>query len=321
VISPAMLVKGFEDTENKRCIRREFDLPILTKFRERVRHKLHYFGLTGTELHDIEDWRAVLATDVMSAQAEPDFVDKVSRMNCVADNLGFQIRVLHGKIEHTMLTGRDIDGELPLRSTQSDGYIFFEYDLLNLDFCGGLFFNRVKAIRELLRRQAKVEHVLFITLNARHQVHEALEAALTDLRVRLGKSQSGEAALKWYELQKQTYQIKAVAPGIITAAANDANLDCRAYPPVIYDGKSTKLIHFAFHMKPHAEVFRGFAAQSEEELLLLPLLYVSQGHLELDRLQAPMFSLSDAKDRLAFLGKRRVAEIAERYDLAVADRS
>ncbi len=248
----------------------------------------------------------------MSAEEEEGFDLKAGRMNSVADDLGFEIRVLKGKLERTLLTGRDIDGESPLRSRQSgESFLYFDYDVVNLDFDGGIFYDRMLAIRELLKRQSQVECLLLITFNVRHQVHNALDEALVDLRGRLGKTKEAEKVLAWYESHPQTYRIKAVIPGVITAAANQVNLDCFAYPPVIYDGKAAKLVHFAFHLNPHGQVFRGFANQSEEALIGLPILYVSKAEVELDSQQAPDFSAEVARQSLAFLGAQRADKIVQ----------
>jgi len=306
--------KGFEDTDNKRCVRRQYDLPIIRKFRERKRRKLFYFGLTGPEMHDIDDWKQFLERDVMSAEEVEDFDLKVGRMNSVGDGLGFQVRVLRGKIENAMLTGRDLDGEAPLRSRQGpDGYLFFDYDLVNLDFDGGMFYDRMEAIPEFLKRQSQVESLLLITFNVRHGVHNALDQGLIDLRARLGGTREAEAILAWYKAQPQTYRIKAIVPGVITAAANQVKLDCFAYPPVIYDGKQAKMVHFVFHLTPHTEVLRGFANQSEQALLGLPIIYVSKAVLELDQRQAPDFDAATAKDSLGFLGANRADAIISQY--------
>lgn len=311
-VSPG--VKGFEDTDNKRCIRRMFDLPIIRAFQERKMRQLYYFGLTGPEMHDVVDWRQLLAQEIMSAENDSNFDAKIGRMNSVGDDLGFQVRVLRGEIEHAMLRGVDIDGEAPLRSRKAaDGYLYFEYDLVNLDFVGGPTYRRMNAISELLKRQSQTECLLLVTFNVRHLVQNALAEGLVGLRGRLESPVEAERILHWYEQQTDTYKIKALVPGAITAAANHAKLDCFAYPPVIYDGKKAKLVHFVFHLSPHEQVLRGSASQSEKALLCLPTLYISEAVLELHATQAPDFDLDAVLPTLAFLGQESIDTIVERF--------
>ena len=304
-------VKGFEDTENKRCIRLQFDLPIISRLRERKRRKLYYLGLVGPELHDIQDWKQHLAKDVMTAEEDEDYDWKIGRMHSVGSAIGFDVRVLRGEIEHTLANGVDVDGEAPLRSSlDSNGYRFFDYDLINLDFDGGMFHKKVKGIAELLRRQSRTEFLLMITFNVRHKMHKELNTAITDLEARLGGTEAAQRVVRWYQGRPDIYKIKAVVPGIIAAQANHVNLECRAYPPIIYYGKeNAKLVHFVFHLKPHDNVLRGLATQSEAQLLGLPSLLVSRAVLELDSEQAPDYNEDAARQSLAFLNERRIDAI------------
>lgn len=45
----------FEDTDNKAAIRQRWDRPILERQVDTLGRQLSYFGLTGTELHDLLD--------------------------------------------------------------------------------------------------------------------------------------------------------------------------------------------------------------------------------------------------------------------------
>lgn len=308
------VVKGFEDTENKRCIRQEYDLPIIARFRERKLRKLYYLGLVGPELHDIQDWSQHLAKDVMTAEEDADYERKIGRMHSVGSAIGFDIRVLRGEIEHALLNGVDVDGEAPLRSAaDAGGYRFFDYDLVNLDFDGGMFQKKVRSIAELLKRQSRSEFVLLITFNVRHKMHKELNTAIVDLEKRLGGTEDAKKVVRWYQGRGEIFKVKAVVPGIIAAQANHVNLECRAYPPIIYYGKTNaQLIHFAFHLKPHTNVLRGLAAQSEAQLLALPSLLVTRAQLELNPEQAPDYSEEAARQSLAFLSAKRIDAILSR---------
>ena len=312
------MAKGFEDTNNKACIRREFDKPILDGLAKRKGRKLFYFGLTGPEMHDIQDWVDIINSPVTSAEENShDYYDKIGRANDIGDSMGIQIRFQRGDIAITMATGRDVDKEYPQRSSLDDGYRYFDYDIINLDFDGGLgsIFTRFKAIQELLKRQSRTEHILLITFNVRSKLREGIDSALTDLRARLGTKEANEI-LAWYgrDRRDEAFRIKAVVPGLIAAAANHVQLDCHAYPPIIYDGKKpARLVHFVFHLTPHDKVFRGFTTQSEAEMLALPSLNVTKGILELATIQAPDFNEEPCAKSIEFLGKKTVKAIMDGY--------
>ena len=306
----------FEDTLNKATIRREFDLPILEELAKRKSRKLFYFGLTGPKMYDIVDWRQYLQPPITSAEEE-DFNENASSMLRIGEDIGLSVQIMRGQIEYVMRHGKDYDGAFPrLSHVGPDGYRYFTYDVINLDFDGGVgnVFHRHDSIVELFKRQAKTECVLFLTFNVRSQLTKPIKEALKDLTGRLGTGVATEA-LAWYEsATEHALQLKAVVPGIIVQAASSARLDCKAYPPIIYDGTKAKLVHFVFHMIPREDAFRGFAQQSELRLFSLPTFYVSQGALELKVPQAPGFSLDDAAEDIAFLGDVSAGNVRARFN-------
>jgi hypothetical protein len=308
----------FVDSLNKQTIRRTWDRPILAALRDRKQEQLSYLGLTGPEMCDILDWRDLLSDDVTAIE-EVDFEENLSRMNTVAMNYGVagHLEVLRGRVEDLAYAGLDFDERWPPLSQIENGYRYFYYDIVNLDFDGGLGnkLARLRAIQELLRRQSRIESTLLITFNVRHRLQKAVSTEIAQLETRV-HDPAAAALLKWYAAaDMEAFRVKAVVPGVITHYANAVQLSCRAYPPVFYEGhERAQLIHFVFDLAPAQNEFRGKAALNEAGLLGLPLMQAFDSRIDLFPQQAPGTDLGHCESQLRFLGAEAALRIINRFN-------
>jgi len=293
----------YEDSDNKRAVRGSWDRPILQARLAQLGRVLFYFGLTGPEMKDVLDWRDLLSDKVTSVE-EPGkrYNDILSRMYDVATANGIDFELMHATVEYVIANGADIDNARPRRVTVVDGELRFAYDVVNLDFDGGLgsALARHRSVERLLVCQNRTAFTLLVTYNVRHQVHRAVAQELENLRGQLG---ADDAVIDWYTaaVQPESLRVKAVVPSLVAHAASAAHLDCRAYPPVRYLGhERATMVHFVFDLTPRPDAFRGHTAGALD-LVTLPLIDVVGGELRISEQQDPLFVFERCSNELAFL--------------------
>ena len=266
-------------------------------------------------MHDVIDWRDLLTRDVTAVE-EPGrhFYDNLSRMYDVARAIDVDFELLRAKVEMVIIRGTDLDNVRPRRVSIVEGRYRFAYDVVNLDFDGGLgnVLARHRAIQALFAAQQQTAFTLLITYNVRHQVHVAVAQELQNLRSQLGGD--GDRAIDWYAATErpETLRLKAIVPAIVAASAAAVQLDCVAYPPVRYIGhKKATMMHFVFDMSPRAKAFRGHT-QSSRDLVTLPLIDVVDGNLHVSKQQDPLYNEPRCEAALGFLPAEVQNAILER---------
>jgi hypothetical protein len=312
-------VCAFADTQNKAVIRRAWNLPILAARREVLQRPLTYFGLCGPEIHDLLDWRELLGvrTCLESPGRTPaqrraaDATIARMRMNVQAHRIGSGWQLLVGDVETVLLEGMDRYGTPPqLNDGRAVQLARFYYDLYNLDFDGGLGYekdggaDRIHALRRLFERQQGTSFTLLLTLNVRSKLGDALQHYLEGLHQR-EYGDGFRELVDWYLARgdgEHAYRLKAIVPSFIHAAAEIHGFRCRTKPPIMYDGhQNAKMVHFAFDLEYLPGELRGFSEQDERMLIQLPMLESAQGHIIFAAQQCPGFDQAVAVAALAFL--------------------
>jgi hypothetical protein len=327
----------YQDTDNKRCIRQAWDKPILANWQRRVGHRLSYFGLTGPKIHDLLDWRDQLAaerTTVESLGKTPD--ERINALeikgeifvNAGLEGVGSRLQVLLADVEDVIIDGIDSEGEYPqvndlakhvkTKKPKDARNCLFGYDLVNLDFDGGLgnIFKRTRALKKLLERQSDVHSILLITFNVRSKMAAAISREFAGLRKEYSDA-DWYSLVDWHARQSrgsEPYRLKALVPNLVGSYAGYHNLKSYAYAPIYYEGwNAAHLVHFAFELYREEGVFRSRPVQSTRELLSLPLLEAYGGHLRIAPVQHPGFSAASCEKALGVLAAGDRAQIISQY--------
>ena len=138
-------VRGYHSSPEKDTIRTHFDLPLLLRRRESKGSKLKYFGLTGPECLDIEEWRTLLC-DVVAVEMCP------ANVHTIRDRLDVEF----SEIRSTVHLG-DVDGVIRQNRGSVDSIMHniqrdpvgrdfefsvetnvWKFDVVNLDYFGNL---------------------------------------------------------------------------------------------------------------------------------------------------------------------------------------
>jgi hypothetical protein len=227
-------------------------------------------------------------------------------------------QLLRGDVEDVILNGLDVDGEAPkLHTGASAAEMRFRYDLVNLDFLGGVGYparqggatagaKRVQALKKLFERQQGHAFVLLLTVNVRDGMGEELRAYLTNTIARVEADL--RPTLKWYAERGpagKKYILKALVPLFVQRMAEDHMFQVHTYPPLAYGGSGqATMVHFAFELIPQQGDLQAFSSQLVHDLIELPLMSTDNGGLGLCAVQHPGFNFEACRGSLEFLPKR-----------------
>lgn len=294
------------ESTSKAAIRERWDLPAIRAWANRVGGRLFYFGLPGSEILDLRCWGTLLrgasaVERIGSSSADREAsAETIRRLEVNAlVHLPFQVEILRGDIEDVILNGLDADSNRPSRASAGPAAAAaFSYDLVNLDFCGGLGYvvtsskrvKRVRAIHKLIERQRDHSCLLIATLNIRSKLEGQIQDYLTQLRDTTGDTQV-KRALEWFtELPTkgaEAQRLRAAFPLFVGRTAETFGMRCRMHPPIVYQGSSSsQLVHFVFELEAQEGRDLG-APQAVERWVLQPLLLVEEGQFRAHKDQPP----------------------------------
>jgi hypothetical protein len=318
---------SFADTKNKATIRRLWDRVVLESWRQKQkRDTLTYFGLPGPDICDLLDWKNVLDrlrsgveslghTKQEQIKAQEDIGRLSTNLFIAGIGSGFQL--LRGDIEDIIIDGLDHDGNRPqINDGRPAHAAHFEYDVVNLDFDGGIGYReasgaakRVTAIKKLFERQEGHSFVLFLTINVRDTMGSEIEDYLRGLQIR-DRGPSWRDTLAWYLDRadgEREYKLKATVPSFIHAISEARVFQCMSRPPIAYEGyERAHMIHFAFELEAmtpdgRSANLRGFSLQDDLDLIELPFLRCEDGQLRIASMQHPGFDYTRCSTNLNFL--------------------
>jgi hypothetical protein len=310
----------FEGTIEKSTLRRCWDLALLTQAHKNKQRLLSYLGLPGPAILDILAWRSVLGTVTGVERLRPHGADRLSdlerhrRMHkniMVAGIEGFQL--LRGEIEDVICESVDIDGTTPkLNDGGRPHDLRFQYDVINLDFYGGVAYRskhgehkRVRAIKKLFERQQGTDFALFLTINVRDEVGPELTRYLKESSERVDSET--RTVLRWYATRtggERDYKLKAVLPLFVQHEAESRLFTCQSFPVVSYVGNGdAHMVHFAFTLESQKGNFQAFSQQKIRDLLRLPMVRVVGERFIIPSKQHEGFDATTCMSMFDFLGE------------------
>jgi hypothetical protein len=282
---------AFADTPNKAAIRRLWDLPLLEQWHMRLSRGMTYFGLTGPEMHDLLDWKHLIdykttveslgRTKKQRREADETIGRLMTNMMLHGISSGFQI--LRGDIEDVIINAVDTDGRVPQMNDGRPAHLSrFSYDIVNLDFDGGLGYRnrqgaakRTTAIKKIFERQMGHSFVMLLTINIRDTLGNEIDGYLRDLRSR-DRGTGWKDLIDWYLCRpdgEREYKLKAMVPSFIHAIAEPQMFRSMCRPPIVYDGhERARMMHFAFELESQQGNLRSFSQQDDRDLIELPLI-------------------------------------------------
>jgi hypothetical protein len=301
----------FEESPNKVAVRQLWDLPIIQRWSERLGRPLSYFGLPGPSISDILDWSPYLGycTGVERLRKEKKQKDEdleVHRLihkNVLLSGID-EFQLLLGDIEDIILNGTDQVRHRPRMSAGAPPLLSsFSYDLVNLDFLGGMGYKaektgkvrRTQALQKLLERQRGTDFLLILTLNVRDNIDDELVRYLEGTQY-AAESEQLRRTLHWYATCKvgmKEYRLKATVPLFIQREGEVCGFDCLCYPPLAYTGSgSARMVHFVFELTDTNTILHAHSQQRISEVVNLPLLGIKENTVYMPTDQHPHFDFT-----------------------------
>jgi hypothetical protein len=287
-------VCAYASTPNKAVVRALWDRGILQQWCREIGRPLSYFGLPGPDIHDLVDWRDLLANERTGVESKGRSAAQQKQSEATISRLlanvsvramssdfpseGFELLV--ADVEDVLIGGADTRGKRPRLP---------RYDLFNLDFDGGFGFagrdpKRPRAIRKLFERQRGHSFVLLLTINVRDTLGSEVDDYLAGLQQR-ATSELESTRLDWFAQQppgQRVLRLLPVAMSFVRDAGETEGFSVFSLPAVTYVGhERARMIHFAFYCTANDATLRTFSSQQFGDVLRLPILEVAEGSLKL----------------------------------------
>lgn len=299
---------------------------------------LTYFGLPGPAIADLLDWQDLpgkrTGVERLAGRGDRhrDDLERHRRLlrNVLANGISDGFQLLRGDIEDVILNGTDKDGTAPqLNNGGTDRDSRFHYDVVNLDFFGGVGYRdrrgeakRVRAQKKLFERQQGTSFLLLLTVSVRDGLGDELTDYLSETRARV--TDPLRDVVDWYMAQERgakDLKLKAVLPLFLQRVAEDNMFSCHAYPPVIYDGTGgTRMVHCTLSFTHVAGNLQAFSTQSVADLLSLPPIFVENGRLGISGRRPSRLERTACEVVLTFLPEETRMEILERFAMEDVER-
>lgn len=261
----------------KDYIRSRIDREIVREFREEFypESKLRYLGLPGKELLDVLSWREFI-----------EYVSAIEGSDDEDERQDLELTIMKNKLDNVVDVIYDNIDDI-LTSDINNHSLKWPYQLVNLDYCGGLInrkedttSNRIDSIRGLISKQQDNAFLLFITLNLRDRDDGDMDQRLKEIEDGLYPYSLRNLvdSLEEHRQLGNVGKLKIYLP--VFLLNNSPKYKPVFSPPVLYQG-TKQMLHFVIKYVP----FTGSASGR----LIIPKDYV-------DILNQPLFLLHEGPD-------------------------
>ncbi|MGB7437905.1 MAG: hypothetical protein WBR26_21570 [Candidatus Acidiferrum sp.] len=213
--------------------------------------RLRYFGLPSTALGDAIEWQDLFTQFVAVERGQAGSEWEMQHdLELTAFRSGVFDRV-------TLLRG-EIDSIIHRKKDAFGNRLRFPFDVVSLDYSGGLFyrdrkgtFTRLRAIEETIQAQskAKTNFVLLISCNLdsvdQGEVRKTIDNIRTEL-VRYGIT--GDKVLEAYlNSRREECRLKLYFPFFVNTQASKFHYNCETKSVIFYEGNlATPMMAFRF---------------------------------------------------------------------------
>lgn len=239
-------------TKNKETVR-DLQRDCIERHLKAKLGKLRYFGLPASTLEDARAWSDIFSEFAAVERGEPNREWELQHeleLEAFKSKLFDKLGLFRGDIDSIIEKGRDQFGKKPR----------FPFDVVSLDYSGGLFyrdkkgnFARLKAVSALIERQAtaKRDFVLLLSCNLdqvdQGEVRKTIENLRTEI-VRYGCAADGviDAYLKH---EREEARLKLYVPYFVNVEAAKNHMNCETEKVIFYEGnRSVRMMAFRFFL-------------------------------------------------------------------------
>jgi len=286
-------IETFETNPNKDFLRDSYDRELIKIWYAKKGRSLKYLGLPAWQMLDILSWEKFLSR--FTAIEREENQQHLMFLKANVNDVEHRLDSLYGEFDNILLTGRDRYGNTPA----------WPYDLVNLDYFGGLIYpnlSRPKALRKLVQNQAAYETSFFMIVTQHLRDRDTAgekQLFLEELRMMLKSGIHDKSlhpgvdkVIDWYlgtqvpDAVRQALYMNFLLKDI--GEIEHFDVKCRA--PIIYAGTGGSwMMHFAtdFVIKPSVG-HRVASEQTLVEVINLGLREIKDGAFAQSRFVQPL---------------------------------
>ena len=262
------------------------------------RGSLRYFGLPSSALGDAGEWAELFsefcAVERGESGEEWDLQHELE-LSAFRRGLFWKIRSFRGDIDLIIERGRD----------EFRNRVRFPFDVVSLDYSGGLFYpdsagamTRLRAIARLIERQSvgRANFVLLISCNLDSVNQAEVRRTIQELKTALTRyGEAGESVIGAYlQHPREEARLKLYLPCFVNQASARNHYNCETEDVIFYEGNNkTRMMAFRFALKfdPSTESLK-FPRERLSQIINSPFIEIREGaplptNLGLPKLRPP----------------------------------
>jgi len=248
-------------TGNKQVVR-DLQCDAIQKYLQPRLGQLSYFGLPSSSLEDVCQWDPLLdrITAVERGEVGSEWIlQNELLVNAFRLGLSQKLTLLRGDIDQILINGADSYGGQPE----------WPYDIVSLDYSGGLFYcdetgkpTRLQAIENVFKNQAKAkatDFVFLLSFNLHRIDHREISQTFAVIQRELRRfGQTAEHVIDAYlKHPKEQARLKIYVMYLIDHLAVQENYETESdLAAIFYKGnQNTEMMAFRFYLKKSTRTF------------------------------------------------------------------
>lgn len=261
--------------------------------------KLRYFGLPSSGLGDAIEWSQLFTEFVAVERGEKDkewdLQHELALQSFRSGLLG-RMTLFRGDIDTIIRRGKDSFGRR----------VVFPFDVVSLDYSGGLFyqgssggFERLKAVEAVIAQQGSKEANFALLVSCNLDQVDAGEVRKTIENIRTELTRYGLEADKvidvYLDHPREEARLKIYFPYFVNQLAAKYHYNCETDNVVFYEGnKKIRMMAFRFYLSfdPRTESLRS-PRERLSQILNRPLIEIVNGEPNQNALGLPKLTVPD----------------------------
>jgi hypothetical protein len=297
-------------TVNKQVVRDLQCEVIRRRFAERL-GTLRYFGLCSPEMKDVRDWAPLFSMIVAAERGEDgqEFRDQ-HRLLVTAAQYGLigKLGLLRGDIDDIIMTGADSYGNA----------VRYPFDVVSLDYSGGLFyrngsgsFKRLRAMETVIHRQTQhgLPFLLLISCNTDGIDTGEVKHTIENIRTELlrGGWNAEEVCGAYLEHSNNLVRLRVYVPYLVSQLAAGDRYHCHSERVIAYRGnRGVQMLNYRLWLKPDQRTLAPrFPQERLSQVMNAPMILIENGEMREENFDLPKLRIQIAAGKRAKATKSR----------------
>ena len=266
------------------------------------RQDLRYFGLPSSALADAIAWQEIFSEFVAVERGEEGKEWELQHdleLQAFRSGISDRVTQLRGDIDVIIARGKDKFGNK----------VKFPFDIVSLDYSGGLFYKdrkgdklRLQAIARLIERQAKAKQptILMISCNLDAVDAGEIKGALGNMRTELVRygTRADEVLNAYLSDPRDEVRLKLYVPYFVNQEAAKHHCHCETQNVIVYDGnKGVRMMAFRFILT-FDETIQALRSPRERlsQIINKPLFEIVEGQEQQTTAGLPKLEISPSNE-------------------------